>query len=147
MISTNINNTTISPGAGIVVVRDFGSGYKILALEKHNGVLDIPKGAIDDGEFPLEAALRETQEEAGITRLDFKWGLDHIINAQLTCYVAMTDQDPVILKNPHSGIIEHVRASWVSWNHILANTDAYLIPCIEWAMSITGAGPINIKPN
>jgi bis(5'-nucleosidyl)-tetraphosphatase len=130
---------TIPAGAGIVVVRDFGNGYEVLALTKHNGKLDIPKGAIDDGEFPLEAALRETEEESGITNLSFKWGFAHTVNGKLTCYVAVTDQDPTIRKNPHSGIIEHTEANWVSWDYILANTDQYLVSCIEWARSTIGS--------
>ena len=130
----------IPAGAGIIVVRSFPNGLKVLALQKHNGVYDIPKGAIDENEFPLEAALRETEEEASITQLDFKWGLIHIVNSELTCYVAQTDQDPRIKRNPHSGIIEHSAALWLDWNSILSNTDSYLVPCLTWAKGVIENG-------
>jgi len=130
----------IVPGAGIVVVRNFPDGLKVLALQKHDGVLDIPKGGIDENEFPLEAALRETEEEASITKLDFKWGLINIVNSELTCYVALTDQDPHIRKNPHSGIIEHSAALWVDWNSILSNTETFLVPCLQWAKGVIENG-------
>ena len=136
MVITN----SVPPGAGIIVVREFPDGLKVLALQKHNGTLDIPKGAIDENEFPLEAALRETEEEASITRLDFKWGLEHIVNSELTCYVAITDQDPHIKRNPHSGIIEHSAALWLDWNSILSNTEAFLVPCILWAKGVIENG-------
>ncbi len=130
----------IPEGAGIVVVREFPSGLRVLALENHDGTYDIPKGAIDENEFPLEAALRETEEEANITKLDFKWGLGYIVNSELTCYVAQTNQDPLIRKNPHSGIIEHSAAMWVDWNTIMSNTESFLVPCLAWAKGIIENG-------
>lgn len=124
------------PGAGIIVVKRFTTGWKVLSLESLDGIMDIPKGAIDEGEFPLEAALRETEEEAGITKLDFAWGLDHIVNGKITCYVAKTEEEPVISANPHTHIIEHVNHSWVDWNYIEQNTYEFLKPCIRWAKEI-----------
>lgn len=129
------------PGAGVIVVRQFSDEIKVLALTTARGETDIPKGGLEPGEFPLEAALRETQEEAGITDLSFDWGFVHTVTGELTCYVAKTMQDPVILKNPHTGIIEHVRAQWVSWDEMLVNPIHYLVPCIEWARKIVQSTP------
>jgi len=143
LLKEYINMVTSNPipaGAGIVVVREFPDGLKVLALQKHNGILDIPKGAIDENEFPLEAALRETEEEASITQLDFKWGFNHIVNSELTCYVAKTGQDPHVRRNPHSGIIEHSGAIWVNWNTILSNTESFLVPCLLWAKGVIENG-------
>ena len=126
-------STNIQDGAGIIVVRKFGDEYKVLSLRNHKGILDIPKGGIEPDEFPLEAALRETLEESGISKLDFVWGLDYIINEQLTCYVAETSQDPIISRNPHTGIMEHASASWVSWEELIQGTFDYVVPCVEWA--------------
>jgi len=131
-----ITHTSSKPGAGIIVVRQFTTGWKVLALETSDGTLDIPKGAIDDNEFPLEAALRETEEEAGITKLNFAWGLDHIVNGEMTCYVAQTSEEPAISANPHTHIVEHVEASWVDWNYLEENTYDFLKPCIRWAQEI-----------
>ena len=128
------------PGAGIVVVKRFTTGWKVLALEANDGTLDIPKGAIDPGEFPLEAALRETDEEAGITMLDFRWGVGHSVNGEMTCYVAQTSEEPIISANPHTNIIEHISASWVDWNYLQENTYDFLKPCIQWAKGIVENG-------
>jgi diadenosine hexaphosphate hydrolase (ATP-forming) len=50
-------------GAGGVVVNNEG---KILLIRHHNGTWVFPKGHVDPGETPLEAALREVAEEAGV---------------------------------------------------------------------------------
>jgi bis(5'-nucleosidyl)-tetraphosphatase len=123
-------------GSGIIVVKLFSSGWKVLALEALDSVLDIPKGAIDPGETPLEAALRETREESGITNLDFTWGMKSIVNGDITCYIAQTQQEPVIAKNPHTHIVEHTRATWVDWFFLEANTYDFLKPCVRWAQEI-----------
>jgi len=133
-------NTNIQPGAGIIVVRKFSNEFKVLALSRHDGILDIPKGGIDPHELPLEAALRETMEECGIVKLDFTWGFENFINGALTCYVAETNEDPTITRNPHTGMMEHVSASWVSWDHIMSNTLDYVLPCIEWAKRTVDPG-------
>jgi bis(5'-nucleosidyl)-tetraphosphatase len=127
------NQDQIRRGAGIIVVRNFHGTYKVLALTTHKGILDIPKGAIEDDEFPLEAALRETIEECGISKLDFKWGVNYFENGDLTCYVAETIEDPVISRNPETGVMEHTMAAWVSWDEIMQGTFEYIVPCIEWA--------------
>lgn len=51
------------PGAGGVV---FGAAGRVLVLRHRKGEWVFPKGHIDPGESPLEAALREVEEEAGV---------------------------------------------------------------------------------
>ena len=131
-----IAQNTTRIGAGIIVAKQFTTGWKVLALVTPEGILDIPKGAIDENEFPLEAALRETEEEAGITKLDFTWGFEHIINGAMTCYVAQTSEEPAISANPHTNIVEHIDAKWVDWNYLETNTYDFLKPCIRWAQEI-----------
>lgn len=53
------------PAAGGVVIID----NKFVAIER-NGIPDLPKGHIEKGESPEEAALREVEEETGITDLE-----------------------------------------------------------------------------
>jgi diadenosine hexaphosphate hydrolase (ATP-forming) len=50
-------------GAGGVVVNSEG---KVLLIRHHNGTWVFPKGHVDEGETPLEAAIREVAEEAGV---------------------------------------------------------------------------------
>lgn len=49
------------PAAGGVVIRD----EKLMFILR-NGIWDLPKGKIDPGETPQEAAVREVAEECGI---------------------------------------------------------------------------------
>lgn len=50
-------------GAGGVV---FSPAGDILMLQHANGTWVFPKGHIDPGESPLQAAVREVEEEAGV---------------------------------------------------------------------------------
>lgn len=54
-----------APAAGGVVVID----NQFVAIER-NGIPDLPKGHIEKGESPEVAALREVEEETGITGLE-----------------------------------------------------------------------------
>ncbi len=54
-----------APAAGGVVIID----NKFVAIER-NGIPDLPKGHIEKGESPEVAALREVEEETGITNLE-----------------------------------------------------------------------------
>jgi len=124
-----------SPGAGIVVVRKFKKEWKVLGLIT-NGEYDLPKGKMEKGEKPLDAAIRETAEESNITQLDFMWGKKEMNIKHLTFYIAATDQDPSVQPNPESGDMEHEGATWVSFKKIKSNIYPFLVPIIEWAESI-----------
>jgi putative (di)nucleoside polyphosphate hydrolase len=54
------------PNVGLVIINSRGEA---LMGERRDipGVWQMPQGGIDDGEIPLEAALRELGEETGIT--------------------------------------------------------------------------------
>ena len=54
-----------APAAGGVVIID----NQFVAIER-NGIPDLPKGHIEKGEDPQTAALREVEEETGITDLE-----------------------------------------------------------------------------
>ncbi len=54
-----------APAAGGVVIID----NQFVAIER-NGIPDLPKGHIEKGEGPEVAALREVEEETGITNLE-----------------------------------------------------------------------------
>ncbi len=53
--------------AGILVYRYAASKREFLFLCHSDGLLDLPKGHIEKGESALEAAVRETYEEAGLS--------------------------------------------------------------------------------
>ena len=56
--------------AGVVVVRPSEEGWRFLLLRAFNH-WDFPKGMVEAGEQPLEAAIREVQEESLIEDLEF----------------------------------------------------------------------------
>lgn len=65
----------VVPGVA-VVVRD-PAGRLLLVRDRDEGVWSLPAGAVEPGEAPLEAALRELREETGLdqVRLELVAGL------------------------------------------------------------------------
>ena len=70
---------TIEKSAGVIVFRKENNKRFYLVLEKENGQFDFPKGNIEKGEKAIEAAERETKEEAGIGDLKFIEGFKETI--------------------------------------------------------------------
>jgi len=124
-------------GAGIIVINEKGLflGLKIY------GKYDIPKGRMDtdDHGSHFETALREAEEEANITVLDFRWGEDSFDTPKTRCWIAETSQTPKIKKNPETGEYEHHGWDWVDYDTMLSKCHAHLKPAIEWAhLKISG---------
>lgn len=64
-VAIALNETfRMAPAAGGIVVKD----GKIVSITR-NGIPDLPKGHIENGETPEQAALREVEEETGINKL------------------------------------------------------------------------------
>jgi 8-oxo-dGTP pyrophosphatase MutT (NUDIX family) len=59
--------------AGVVVVRNVNGSWLFLMLRAYRN-WDFPKGLVEAGEKPLEAAIREVREETLIDELQFTWG-------------------------------------------------------------------------
>jgi len=123
------------PAAGIILLREFPAGLRILGLHACDRY-DLPKGQIEPDEDTFEAALRETKEEAGITEIEFPWGLTSVQANHVTLFLGITMQDPVIYPNPETGEYEHQGASWVTWEELLQNAKSYLLPAIAAAKNI-----------
>ncbi len=125
------------PGAGIVVVKYFGKNLKVLGL-MDEGFFDLPKGSMEPGESIIQTALRETEEESGITYLKFSWGLKHISLNNLTIFIAETDEDAVIKPNPITGKFEHKFSKWLQFDEQYFKPK--LRPAIIWAKKIVNGG-------
>jgi ADP-ribose pyrophosphatase YjhB (NUDIX family) len=54
--------------AGGVVVNAEG---RVILVSQHGTSWSLPKGHLEEGETPLEAARREIHEETGVSRLEF----------------------------------------------------------------------------
>jgi len=52
--------------AGVIIKNKHNQILRCKPFGKSDGRCDIPKGQIEDGETPLQAAIRETFEETGI---------------------------------------------------------------------------------
>jgi len=64
-VAAALNETfKMAPAAGGVVITD----GKIVSITRHD-IPDLPKGHIEKGESPEQAALREVEEETGIGKL------------------------------------------------------------------------------
>mgnify|MGYP003379637041 FL=1 len=65
------NNRALS--SGVVVVHWNRDHYDYLLLKAYN-YWDFPKGMVEEDESPLQAAIREVEEETTLTGLRFRWG-------------------------------------------------------------------------
>jgi 8-oxo-dGTP pyrophosphatase MutT (NUDIX family) len=125
--------------AGIVVVRETEDGARFLLLRAYRN-WDCPKGLVEPGEDPLDAALRETAEETGIDDLEFPWGYAYHETPVYTgnkiarYYVARTRREHVELPvNPVLGRAEHHEYRWVDLSEALRLTVPRIQGAITWA--------------
>jgi 8-oxo-dGTP pyrophosphatase MutT (NUDIX family) len=125
--------------AGVVVVRREGEGWRYLLLRAF-GYWDFPKGIVEPGESPVEAAKRETEEETCITTLDFRWGYEFRETVPYNrgkvarYYLAETSESAVSLPvNPEIGRPEHDEYRWVSYEGAMALVAPRVRPVLDWA--------------
>jgi len=61
--------------SGVVVVSLAQRKLKYLLLRAYRN-WDFPKGLVEAGEEPIDAAVREVREETTLDDLSFDWGLE-----------------------------------------------------------------------
>ena len=128
--------------AGVIVVKrgihNEQPSWLYLALIKETGKYDITKGIIDPGESDIECALREAQEEANInlSEANFAWGTVSISYGRGVAFVAECDQEPKVLPNPETGVLEHVGVKWVSLEEMVENVSDFLVPAVVWSHKV-----------
>jgi 8-oxo-dGTP pyrophosphatase MutT (NUDIX family) len=125
--------------AGVVVMRGQNAAHRYLLLRAYNN-WDLPKGVVEPGEDPLQAAIREVAEETSLTELNFRWGYGYRETAPYgrgkvaRFYLAETGQSEVVLPvNPELGKPEHDEFRWLAFSsaHKLLPPRLQLI--LEWA--------------
>ena len=107
---------------GAVIVREAENGWLTLMLRAYHN-WDFPKGICEDGESPLDAAIREIGEETGITELEFDWGGRFTDTGPYSrgktarYYLARTDQAEVEMGiAPELGRPEHQEYRWIDFD-------------------------------
>lgn len=108
--------------AGVVVYKKQHGENIYLLLQYAAGHWDFAKGKLEPGETDKEAALRELYEETGLTA-DVHDGFkekysyvfmddnDQKIEKEVTFFVGLADNNPVILSR------EHINYQWAGYNH------------------------------
>lgn len=131
--------------AGVVVIHTEGPTVRYLLLRAYRN-WDFPKGLVEPGEQPLDAALREVREETTLENLNFDWGTDFVDTGPYNkgkisrYYLARSSATQVSLPiNPELGFPEHQEARWVSVDIALAMVSPRLLPVIRWASALIKA--------
>lgn len=143
-MTNTLDDTPDKLSCGIVVIRRANTGYMVLMLRAYRN-WDFPKGIREDGEEPLEAAVREVGEETSIKSLEFEWGErckdsgPYNRGKVARYYLACTEQEEVEMGiAPELGTPEHHEWRWVSFDEAydLASPRVRLI--VQWARQVVG---------
>jgi 8-oxo-dGTP pyrophosphatase MutT (NUDIX family) len=131
--------------AGVVVVHVAAEAVQYLLLRAYKN-WDFPKGLVEPGEQPLDAAVREVKEETTLVNLAFDWGKDYMDTGPYNkgkisrYYLARSNVTQVHLPiNPELGFPEHQEARWVGFETALNMVSPRLKPVIHWASDIIAA--------
>jgi 8-oxo-dGTP pyrophosphatase MutT (NUDIX family) len=137
--------------SGVVVVSLAQRELKFLLLRAYRN-WDFPKGLVEEGEEPIDAALREVREETTLDDLSFDWGLAFMDTGPYNkgkisrYYIARSKQTQVRLPiNPDLGRPEHHEACWVDFSKAVSMVSPRLNPVVHWAHAIINHEPVS-KP-
>jgi len=125
--------------AGVIPLRRVAGGWRILVLRAYKN-WDFPKGRVEPGEEPLDAAKREATEETGLTQFDFLFGdiyretLPYAGGKVARYYLAETSEDIVRLPISHAlGRPEHHEYRWVTFDEAEDLLPPRLALVLDWA--------------
>jgi 8-oxo-dGTP pyrophosphatase MutT (NUDIX family) len=139
--------------SGVVVVSVVDRKLKFLLLRAYRN-WDFPKGLVEAGEEPIDAAVREVREETALDDISFDWGMVFFDTGPYNkgkisrYYIARSKEVRVSLPiNPELGVPEHQEARWVDVDKALAMVSPRLKPVVRWAFGIVNHGPMHAKPD
>ena len=134
--------------SGVVVVSLVQRKLKFLLLRAYRN-WDFPKGLVEAGEEPIDAALREVREETTLDDLSFDWGLEFLETGPYNkgkisrYYIARSKETHITLPvNPELGVPEHHEARWVDYQRALDMVTPRLTPVVDWAYRIINHGRV-----
>ena len=129
---------------GAVIVRETNDGWVTLMLRAYHN-WDFPKGICEEGESPMDAAIREISEETGITDLEFAWGDRSTdtgpYNRGKTAryYLARTAEESVEMGiAPELGRPEHHEYRWIDFDKAYDLSAPRVRQVVQWARQIIG---------
>ena len=129
---------------GIVLARATDAGYVTLMLRAWHH-WDFPKGLMEEGEEPVQAAVRELREETGIAAPEFEWGERYMDTGPYSrgktarYFLARTDEADVVLgPSPDTGEPEHHEWRWVSFDEAYDLASPRVREVVRWARQIIG---------
>ena len=124
--------------AGVVPLRRTSQGWRMLVLRAYKN-WDFPKGVVEAGEDPMDAAKREAIEETGLDDLDFRFGesyretVPYANNKVARYYLAETTEEDIRLPISHElGRPEHHEWRWVSADEAEDLLPPRLAPILDW---------------
>lgn len=125
--------------AGAVIIKGRGEARRYLILRAYRN-WDFPKGRVEPGEDPLQAALREVEEETALTDLRFPWGdgfretppygRGKVARYYLAASAGRAVRLPV---SAELGRPEHDEFRWVDCEEAKALLPPRLHPILAWA--------------
>ncbi len=139
-MAASVHATRLSSGVVVVNVSQPVARFLLLRAYKN---WDFPKGLVEAGELPIDAALREVREETTLDNLSFEWGLNFMETGPYNkgkisrYYVARSGETAVRLPvNPELGMPEHHEARWLPFDRALKLMTPRLEPVLRWAHAV-----------
>jgi 8-oxo-dGTP pyrophosphatase MutT (NUDIX family) len=140
----------MSSGVVVVSVRDRQLRFLLLRAFRN---WDFPKGLVEAGESPIEAAVREVREETTLDDISFDWGMVYIDTGPYNkgkiarYYIARSKEIHIELPvNPSLGTPEHHEARWVDYDRALTMVSPRLQPVMRWAYGVVNHGASPAEP-
>jgi 8-oxo-dGTP pyrophosphatase MutT (NUDIX family) len=134
--------------AGVVIVSLVNRKLRFLLLRAYRN-WDFPKGLVEAGEEPIDAAIREVHEETTLDDISFDWGLMFMDTGPYNkgkisrYYIARSKETHITLPvNPELGVPEHHEARWVDYQRALDMVTPRLTPVVCWAYRIINHGRV-----
>ena len=129
---------------GVVVARKTDAGWVTLMLRAFHH-WDFPKGIRERGEEPMQAAIREVDEETGVSELSFDWGDRYFETGPYSrgkiarYFIATTTQEKVVMGiSPETGEPEHHEWRWVTFDEAFDLGAPRVRSIVQWARQIIG---------
>ena len=139
-----MNDLASKLSCGAVVVRKADADWLVLMLRAYKN-WDFPKGICEEGELPMDAAIREIGEETGILDPVFDWGDRHFETGPYhrgkvaRYYLVCTTQENVEMGiSPELGRPEHHEYRWVGFDEAHDMASPRVRQVVQWARQVVG---------